>query len=244
MPRIRIKGTGIKGKTSPETEPDFYSMPWVEPGCAAMVLNRDLEGEVTAAMELENKRSGRKEGGSKKRQHTLTSNPKLKHVEANVVNSSPRSTLVDTIASACPSFSSKDPEDANDGKQHCGDEFTFEGKRFHYLERSCFAALASRRSFLLEPRRNATTAQSHNSASLLPPSAKSRPYDRSLLIVRSLRGPILTPSSSTSSLGAMLEQDQTLEINPDTIFSDEFDGDCEVGGVAVDVDAEFKTLGE
>jgi len=51
MTRIRIKGTGIKGKASPETEPDFYVMPEIKPD--HYVINQRIESEVLSAMEEE-----------------------------------------------------------------------------------------------------------------------------------------------------------------------------------------------
>lgn len=51
MTRIRIKGTGIKGKASPETEPNFYAMPEIRPDCD--LINQRIESEVMSAMEEE-----------------------------------------------------------------------------------------------------------------------------------------------------------------------------------------------
>jgi hypothetical protein len=51
MTRIRIKGTGIKGKASPETEPNFYSMPEILPECD--MINQRIETEVLTAMKEE-----------------------------------------------------------------------------------------------------------------------------------------------------------------------------------------------
>ena len=44
QPRFRVKGTGVKGKTIPEAEPDFYSMPCIKAGIALTTLKWDLEG--------------------------------------------------------------------------------------------------------------------------------------------------------------------------------------------------------
>ncbi len=44
--RFRIKGTGVKGAASPETEPNFYSMPFVKADDASTTLKRDLVGKV------------------------------------------------------------------------------------------------------------------------------------------------------------------------------------------------------
>ena len=53
MTRIRIKGTGIKGKASPETEPDFYSMPMLVPD--ADTTNKANIEEIVATAIEENK---------------------------------------------------------------------------------------------------------------------------------------------------------------------------------------------
>ncbi|KAL7470568.1 hypothetical protein ACHAXS_010817 [Conticribra weissflogii] len=52
MSRIRIKGTGIKGKASPETEPDFYSMPYLHPN--EDTPNMEIIDEIVAAAMEEN----------------------------------------------------------------------------------------------------------------------------------------------------------------------------------------------
>jgi hypothetical protein len=53
QPRFRVKGIGVKGKTNPETEPDFYSMPFVKADDTSTTSRRDLEDIV--AVELEEK---------------------------------------------------------------------------------------------------------------------------------------------------------------------------------------------
>lgn len=304
MSRIRIKGTGIKGKASPETEPDFYAMQWVEPEDAD--LNRDLEGDVVAAMKEENKHSEpttkrsvtkRQDRVSKKKQDAN----RKSHFRADHVSSSPKSVSADIASSAivtpdtcvkpqlldapfsfdsapngytkfhrrrsfqssnrngdlpypnisCPPLLSSDSEDANENieEPHSGDEITFEGKHFHYLDSFAAHAAPPSQSFSLEPRKKnalmlqnicgTTTSISHASPPLVPDLSKS-----SVSIAHSLREPILTPSSSSSSLNEMFEQDETLEINPDTIFADKgFDEDWEIGGEVVDsIDSDFTWL--
>jgi len=54
MTRIRIKGTGIKGKANPSSEPNFYSMPILSEDEEE---NRHLEEELEAAMNEENRRT-------------------------------------------------------------------------------------------------------------------------------------------------------------------------------------------
>jgi len=53
QPRFRVKGTGVKGAASPETEPDFYSMPFINANDASTTLKKDLEGKVALKMEEE-----------------------------------------------------------------------------------------------------------------------------------------------------------------------------------------------
>ena len=48
---MRIKGTGIKGKASPETEPNFYAMPEIRPDDDQ--FNQRIELEVLTAIEEE-----------------------------------------------------------------------------------------------------------------------------------------------------------------------------------------------
>ena len=38
LPRVRVKGHGIKPRASPETEPDFYAMSWVAKAAGAATL--------------------------------------------------------------------------------------------------------------------------------------------------------------------------------------------------------------
>lgn len=52
MTRIRIKGTGIKGKASPETEPNFYHMPEIKPDYDDLI-NQRIEFEVISALKEE-----------------------------------------------------------------------------------------------------------------------------------------------------------------------------------------------
>eukprot|EP01083_Nonionella_stella_P161984 531271_1 len=296
MSRIRIKGTGIKGKASPETEPDFYSMPWVTPGDTSNEMDRELEDEVTAAMKEENNQTEpakrpvtkRQDRIIKTKQDAVRKSHINENIDADIHYSSPRSTSMnaplavvtpDTIAKKqllmpfsldatlnttdCsmsrrrPSLSRKgemqsladlyppllssDSEDTYDKEPHSGDEIAFEGKHFHYLD--SFAAPAPTHFFSLESKKKTFEVQSsavtiHTFPQLPMPSLTGR----SLSVTKSLREPILTPSSSSSSLCGKFEQDESIEINPDTIFSEKgFDGDWEIGE-DVDIDAEYTLL--
>jgi len=274
MARIRIKGTGIKGKASPETEPDFYSMPWINPEDASFDFDRHIEDEVAVALQEDIKRSEptrqrspKRQDSGKKKQAAKKRSAKKDVLDIGTIDcSSPRcfpaagnapaAVTPDTVGSKrrlsfpslfdlgstsftfqrrasqnragdqeqfidlCPQLlsSSSDSEDSNDDP-HSGDEIMFEGQHFHYLD--SFAAPAP--PFSLAPR-----------------SAAIEHHPR---IVESLRDPILTPSSSSHSLNEMstFKQDDSLEINPETIFSDE--GAWTIGE-NVDIDAELALLGK
>lgn len=284
--RIRIKGTGIKGKASPETEPDFYSMPWAEHRDASTALNEDLEGEVVAALEEEHKHNElttkrlttkRQQTNSKKKQQASKriSGKKKSGVETEYIYSSPRSgpqvsppavitpdtrgtkpelvipssffeeppspipshsifhrrRSLDMMAlplmDLCPPLLSSDSEDTADSDPQSGEEIAFEGQHFHYLD--SFARrdslLATSSHFLtLVPRKNIISAQQRIPELVMADSSSS-----SVSIVQSLREPIMTPSSSSSSLRGMPKHDESVEINPDTIFAENVDGDWQVG---------------
>eukprot|EP01083_Nonionella_stella_P235776 828733_1 len=79
MSRMRIKGTGIKSKASPETEPNFYKMPLVkQPTASVMALNRSIETEVLESLEegYQPSSSKRHEDGKKKKQSTKRTSSK------------------------------------------------------------------------------------------------------------------------------------------------------------------------
>ena len=75
MTRIRIKGTGIKGKASPETEPDFYSMPMVVPD--ADTPDKAKIEEIVAAAIKESKNMPTKQSGKRQRGVKKSGTPKL-----------------------------------------------------------------------------------------------------------------------------------------------------------------------
>ena len=108
-----------------------------------------------------------------------------------------------------------------------GDEISFEGQRFYYLDSFTVAASAP-----------VTTIHSP----ILPRSA----VPSRLSIARSIQEPILTPSASTSSIYGGKEEEAVV-INPDTIFSDKEESDMEedwdVGhGRNIEVDEELSRL--
>lgn len=302
MTRIRIKGTGIKGKASPETEPDFYSMPLVKPEESLRAFSQDLEVQVAAAIEEENKRSEptkqlsrkRQDEGNKRSRAAPRKRVKAEPVESKSGCESPRITSMDlaapalitpdsgskqkliipssfdsslipttfhrrsgphsrrpteqqTIVDLTPPLLALEDMDAKAEELHSGDDVTFEGKHFHYLDSFVAPPTISSHLFSLEPRRNGTTVPlnyQHDIASPIFPHLTNDLSESSLSLAQSLREPILTPSSSSSSLSEMFQQDDSLEMNPDTIFAERGFGndDWAIGG-AVDIDAELGLLG-
>lgn len=294
MPRIRIKGTGIKGKPSPETEPDFYSMPWVVPEDVSRDLSCEFKCKVTAAMEDENKRvnpTQKKHRDRTSRIHSTTRKDSIqKHSQTDHVYSSPRSTSTVFAHSAvvtpnttrtiehtyippplgvtpntngraqfrhqlssdrigrhqkppdiCPPFLSSHLDNNSNKVLHLGDEIAFEGKHFHYLD-SCPAP--DPLHFLsLEPRKKTSPTQTYDANIPSFPRLVSNPTESSLMVEQSLREPVTTSGSSSSSLSNIFLQEESLDINPDAIFSDmEFNGDWVIGGVDVDIDADLAML--
>ena len=209
---MHIKGTGIKGKASPETEPDFYSMPLVKPEDSSRSFTLNLEGQVAAAIEEENKRSepmkhqpSRKrceDDGTKRSSRSSRKRAKVAEpVASDGGYESPRFTSMDLAVPALvtpesgtrpklhvpssfdtsllPTKFHRRPSSSNSSQHgdrrnlidlapplvgmehmdmkaeelHSGDDVTFEGKHFHYLD-SFVAAPVSSHCFSLEPRRN------------------------------------------------------------------------------------------
>ncbi len=216
MNRIRIKGTGIKGKASPSTEPDFYSMPPIV--LEDEVEYRHLEEELAAAMEEENSRTMKSttkttKSKSPKRRKSFVSKskmavkpfimptpvvspdtpvkPPLVHSSnARVNNNRRRLSQNQTYDTLNPSFMTAPLQP--------GDDVMFEGQHFHYMD--SFVTPAEAQPFALKPR----------SSSIV-----------SLPLEQSLYEPILTPSSSTSSLSDFFrEQGSSIEFNPATIFQE------------------------
>jgi len=108
-----------------------------------------------------------------------------------------------------------------------GDEISFEGQRFYYLD-----------SFTVAASGPVTTVQN--------PIQSRRAVPSRLSIARSIQEPILTPSASTSSIYDGKEEEAVV-INPHTIFSDKEESDMEeewdVGhGRNIEVDEELTRL--
>jgi hypothetical protein len=94
MTRIRIKGTGIKGKASPETEPNFYAMPEILPDCD--LINQRIESEVMSAMEEE--------------ESNAPSSPRAKKAAVKVNTQEPTRRSKRSSASKAPKYLESDDE--------------------------------------------------------------------------------------------------------------------------------------
>ena len=298
---MRIKGTGIKAKSSPETEPDFYSMPPVKPKDASARFNHNLEKEVIVALEEEFNRSentkqpSRKlqDGCNQKKQPAKKKARKDKSFETDSVDSSsPRNTKyavvtpdtkgskkqlcilrpsfdlgtnsfthtkyrrrlsrrsslksIEQLIDLSPPLVSSSSEETQEQQlePHHGDEIPLFGQHFHYLDsRSFEAPTPSSDSFAFERKSGScTTQQNQKSSSLCVQNHEKVQAETT----KSLSEPILTPSTSSTSLEDLFKQNNCLEINPNTIFSDNsFDGD-EWENLEdlerVDIDAEFAML--
>jgi len=227
MTRIRIKGTGIKGKANPSSEPDFYSMAPIVPEDEEEY--RHLEEELEAAMEEENKRTMKASSHSPKR----TSKSKSSNRQTSLVSKSMVAVKAYSMPApmVSPESPVKPPLEHYDispviGKQRRlsqtqtydhlnppfmapplqpGDNVMFEGQHFHYMD--SFAAPAEAQPFALKPR----------SSSIV-----------SLPLEQALNGPILTPSSSSSSLNEFFQQHETsIDFNLATVFQEK---DAEIIG--------------
>lgn len=282
--RIRIKGTGIKAKASPETEPDFYSMPFLKPEHSSIELNRDLEHEISVALEDENKRASRESDGNEnkveyddddtfldlhspnndwmgtgipavvtpdsRRSKKQLSLPSL-FFEPSPVTTKEKLQLRPSQSDVQENGSCFPPLLSSGLKEpHPGDEITFEGKHFHYLD--SFVAHSPPQVFSLAPRNDSdvmirqnhgsfqyrplpslqstvTTHSSHESMISTPLFECNHP-ESAFSLAQSLREPIMSPySSSTTSLDEIFQHGGSLQIDTDTIFSEDFGCDWEVG---------------
>lgn len=231
MTRIRIKGTGIKGKANPASEPNFYSMPPIVPEPEDQEEYRHLEEELEAAMEEENKRTMKSstqsskrnsKSNSSKRRTSLVSKsmvpvkafsmqaplvspesavkPPLEHNNVStVISTQRRLSQTQTYDHLNPSFMAPPLQP--------GDNVMFEGQHFHYMDSLVTPAEAFSQPFSLKPR----------SSSIV-----------SLPLEQALHEPILTPSSSSSSLNEFFQQNEpSIDFNLATVFQEK---DAEIIG--------------
>ena len=258
-------------------------MPFLKPEDSMIELNRDLEHEVSAALEDENKRALREGGGKMKKveiddayfdhhspNHTLMNmsipavvTPDARHYKKRL---SLPSLLFDSSPVTAKAKLQLRPSQPPDDQKHVssfppllesaleephpGDEITFEGKHFHYLD--SFVAHSPPQFFSLSPRnesdvviqqnhsifpcrpvpvlQSALTTQPSHDALLSTPLIECNHSESVFSMAQSLREPIMSPySSSSSSLDEIFRDGESLRIDTDTIFSDDFDGNWEIG---------------
>ncbi len=216
--RIRIKGTGIKGKTSPATEPDFYSMPFMPSANSSDSEYHRLEEKLQMEEEKSRAKNG-KAGKSKspRRRKSSSSSDKSK-AAVKVYSMSPSLVSPDTPEKLPLKFQG-DPNRWSNNHQRLGqnetyddllnppimvppqpgDNVTFEGQHFHYMD--SFVPPVEAQPFAIKPR---------SSSSIV-----------SLPLEQALHDPILTPSSSSSSLSELFRQEGSAwNFNPATIFQE------------------------
>lgn len=212
MARFRIKGTGVKGKASPETEPDFYSMAWISIEGEEAARNQDMVSE--AAEEMEEERLSSKPAPTKKRRqdvvggHKKVGTAKRKNGNQPAKKRYPSAfptpedtkeplSIPSSLMPPLPALSDSAVDSDNEADPLSG-----------------IAAQVQSSPFILQPREH-------------EPSVQSILSESSISIALSVREPILTPSSSSSSLQDMMK-DEMQSLNPDEIFPEE---DWTIGGV-------------
>ena len=196
QPRFRVKGTGVKGAASPEAEPDFYSMPFINANDASTTLKRDIEGKVALKMEEECKRSD--PAVCQKKQAEKMTNYKEYAMGHNVFSSQRNTALAIGIPSIVTPNTSLSTT-----------VYTF-SRRMSESNDFCPRSLLP---YLDDT--NDRVPRSWNES----PFRKSL-SETSLSALQSLQDPILTPSSSSLLLDEMSQQQEFPDINTDTIFSD------------------------
>jgi hypothetical protein len=222
MNRIRIKGTGIKGKTSPATEPDFYSMPFMPSANSSDSEYHDLEEKLQKEEEKSRSKNG-KESKSKspRRRKSFSSSDKSKAAVEDVYSMSPPPLVSPDTPEKLPLKFQGDPNRWSSNHQRLsqyetfddlylnppvmvqpqpGDNVTFEGQRFHYMD--SFVPPVEAQPVAIKPRLSSSIV--------------------SLPLEQALHDPILTPSSSSSSLSELFRQEGSAwnNFNPATIFQE------------------------
>jgi hypothetical protein len=218
QPCFHVKGTGVKGKTSPETEPDFYSMPFIKADDASPTLKRYLKGKV--AVELEEKCKCSDPALCRKKQAVKMMNYKEYAVGDDMFSFQRNESLAIGIPSIdAPVTGSK--------KTHLSDRsssFDFSSSTAVYT----FSSHMSESNDFCHPLLLPYLEDTNN---CVPRSWNKSLFgkslsENSLSALQSLQDPILSPSSSSFSLDEMFQRRELLDINTDSIFSDhDFDGD-------------------
>ena len=218
QPRFRVKGTGVKGATSPETEPDFYSMPFINANDSSTTLKRDIEGKVALKTEEECKRSD--PAVCQKKQAEKMMNYKEYAMGHNVFSSQRNTALAIGIPSiVTPNTGSKTPR------------LSAHSSSFDFSLSTTVCTFSRRMSESNDFCPRSMLPYLDNTNDRVPRSWNESAFGKSLSetslsALQSLQHPILTPSSSSLWLDEMSQQQESPDINTDTIFSDlGFDGD-------------------
>ena len=228
QPRFRVKGTGVKGAASPETEPNFYSMPFMKANDASTTLKRDLEGKVALKMEEECECS--EPVLCQKKQAEKMMNYNEYDMGDTVFSCQRNSSLAIGIPGIVPQITGyKKPRMAVPSSS-----FDFSSSTTVYTFSPAAATTAI-------DRRRASERNDFCPRSLLPYMEDTndrvlcswnesqfgkRLSETSLSALQSLKDPVLSPSSSPFSLDEMFQQRESLDINTDSILSElGFDGD-------------------
>jgi len=199
MPRFRVKGTGVKAKSNPATEPDFYSMPSIKAiDHAPKKSHRDLSGEKLLCVHpsLQAKKQPEK-SISQIKDHVADYNVIIyPRMASSAVNASSNVTQVIGSAKPCTVAPSQSLDLTSSTIRHQSQSTNF-----------CLSSYSR--------------VSSDELTSWADPSCE---YDGSLTeisVMQFLREPILTPSVSSSSLNAMSTLQGSLEVNTEPNFLDD-----------------------
>jgi hypothetical protein len=218
QPRFRVKGNGVKGAASPETEPNFYSLPFIKANDASTTLKRDLEGKDALKMEEECECS--EPVLCQKKQAEKMMNYNEYDMGDTVFSCQRNSSLAIGIPGIVPQITGyKKPRMAVPSSSF---DFSSSTTVYTFSRRASESNDFCPRSLLpyLEDTNDRVLCSWNES------QFGKRLSETSLSALQSLKDPVLSPSSSPFSLDEMFQQRESLDINTDSIFSElGFDGD-------------------
>jgi len=195
QPRIRVKGTGVKGAASPETEPNFYFMPFIKANDASTNLKRDLVGKVALKMEEECECSDPAQ--CQKKHAKMMMKYKEYDMGDNVFSSQRNTSLAIGIPSIVPPITgSKTPRRSAPSSSF---DFSSSTTVYTFSRRMSGSNGSCPRSLL---------PYSEDSNDRAPYSWNESPFRKSLSVnalsaLQSLQDPVLSPSTSSFSLDEM-----------------------------------------
>ena len=216
QPRFRVKGTGVKRKTSPKTEPDFYSMPCIKADDASMTLKWDHEGKVAVKLEEECKCSDPALRQKKQPEKMMNNKDYVKddNVFSSQRNASSAIGIPSIVTSiTCPKKPSLSAPSSSFDLSSSIAVYTFSRNRSE-SNNFCPPALLP---------------YSEDTNDRVPRSWNESPFSKSLSenalsTIQSLQDSVL--SFPSFSLDEMSQQRESLDANTDSIFSDlYFEGD-------------------